>query len=286
VPGSIVYDRTKTVVRRHVAPRQAVPLHPQAAAFAEHYGFSIDVLAAYRPTGKGRVERQVLIARDHVLAGRSFSGLGELDEAFARWVPLRRGQVHRTHGEVIGHRAVRDHAALGPLPTRALWVSESHLRRVGRDSMISFEGSSYSVAARAGDRRPTKAGQRVEVRLESEQLVVRRLPVDSPDGTALELARHPRATERGQLIVDPAHWAELPDGHTRATSVAAAEPHEPEHRAADSAPVVRVEAWPGFGVEVVHRPLADYDALSGLRPPPPPPPTPPQGHEPPFVGGA
>ncbi|MGI9157116.1 MAG: IS21 family transposase [Marmoricola sp.] len=34
VPGSIVYDRTKTVVRRHVAPRQAVPLHPQAAAFA------------------------------------------------------------------------------------------------------------------------------------------------------------------------------------------------------------------------------------------------------------
>src|SRR4051794_29823042 len=28
VPGSIVYDRTKTVVRRHVAPGQAVPLHP------------------------------------------------------------------------------------------------------------------------------------------------------------------------------------------------------------------------------------------------------------------
>jgi hypothetical protein len=26
-------------------------------------------LAAYRPTGKGRVERQVTIVRDHVLAG-------------------------------------------------------------------------------------------------------------------------------------------------------------------------------------------------------------------------
>ena len=34
VPGSIVYDRTKTVVRRHVAPREAVPLHPEAAAFS------------------------------------------------------------------------------------------------------------------------------------------------------------------------------------------------------------------------------------------------------------
>jgi transposase len=38
VPGSIVYDRTKTVVRRHVAPGQAVPLHPEAVAFAGHYG--------------------------------------------------------------------------------------------------------------------------------------------------------------------------------------------------------------------------------------------------------
>ena len=34
VPGSIVYDRTKTVVRKHVAPGVAVPLHPEAAAFA------------------------------------------------------------------------------------------------------------------------------------------------------------------------------------------------------------------------------------------------------------
>jgi hypothetical protein len=27
---TIVYDRTKTVVRRHVAPGEAVPLHPEA----------------------------------------------------------------------------------------------------------------------------------------------------------------------------------------------------------------------------------------------------------------
>lgn len=270
VPAAIVYDRTKTVVRRHVAPRQAVPLHPQAAAFAAHYGFSIDVLAAYRPTGKGRVERQVLIAREHVLAGRMFTSLGELDAAFAAWVPTRRAQVHRTHGEVIGQRAARDHAALGTVPTHPLLVSESHLRRVGRDSMISFEGSSYSVVARAADGRATKAGQRVEVRLEATELVIRRLPTDSPTGTALELARHRRAQQRGQRIVDPAHWAELPDGHTRAVTV---EPTHATNEAAavadrpDPEPSVRVEARAGFGVEVVHRPLTDYDILAGLAPP-------------------
>ncbi|WP_435271485.1 hypothetical protein [Streptomyces sp. 1222.5] len=50
---------------------EAVPLHPEAVAFAGHYYFDIDVLAAYRPQGKGRGERQVGIVRDHVLAGPS-----------------------------------------------------------------------------------------------------------------------------------------------------------------------------------------------------------------------
>ena len=115
VPGTLVYDRTKTVIRRHVAPGLAVPLHPEAAAFADHYGFAIDVLAAYRPTGKGRVERQVNIVRNHVIAGRSFDSIRELDGAFDAWLPIRRSQVHRTHGQVIAVRAQADRAALrGP----------------------------------------------------------------------------------------------------------------------------------------------------------------------------
>jgi hypothetical protein len=52
LPSSIVYDRTETVIKRHVVPGEAVPLHPEAAAFAEHYGFIIDVLPAYRPPGR------------------------------------------------------------------------------------------------------------------------------------------------------------------------------------------------------------------------------------------
>ena len=132
VPGSVVYDRTKTVVRRHVAPGAAVPLHPEAAAFAEHYGFTIDVLAAYRPTGKGRVERQVAISREHVIAGRSFDSLTDLDAAFATWLPIRRAQVHRTHGQVISVRAASDRAALQPLPAHPYLVADRYLRRVGR----------------------------------------------------------------------------------------------------------------------------------------------------------
>jgi transposase len=131
VPGSIVYDRIKTVIRRHVAPSVAVPLHPETAAFAGHYGFSNDVLAAYRPSGKGRVERQVSIVRDHVIAGRRFDSITDLDGAFNSWMPIRRAQTHRTHGQVIATRAEVDRAALSPLPAEPYLVADKHLRRVG-----------------------------------------------------------------------------------------------------------------------------------------------------------
>ena len=224
VPGAIVYDRTKTVIKRHVAPGQAVPLHPQAAAFAEHYGFTIDPLAAYRPTGKGRVERQVLIVREHVLAGRTFNSLNELDGTFGQWLTIRRSQVHRTHGEVISVRAERDRAALQPLPAMPYLVTDRHLRRVGKDCLVSFEASLYSVPARR-----VRAGQRVEVRASPDTVTLHALrgsgfgaqgaPGSTP--SSMVLAVHARAVVRGTWVVDPTHWDGLPDGHTRSTVVEA-----------------------------------------------------------------
>jgi transposase len=260
VPATIVYDRTKTVVKRHVAPGRAVPLHPEAAAFAGHYGFVIDVLAAYRPTGKGRVERQVDIGREHVLSGRRFDSLAEMDAAFSAWVPIRRAQVHRTHGEVIGVRAVVDHAALGPLPEVPYLVADQHIRRVGKDCLVSFEASLYSVPARA-----IRVGQHVVVRAGVDTLSITALPVD---GGGL-LAVHPRARERGQWVVDQSHWDGLPDGRGRATildpppdpfgprlaGAAAAQPPSP------LAALLTVN--PATSAPVARRSLLDYERAAG-----------------------
>ena len=265
------------MVKRHVAPREAVPLHPEAAAFAAHYGFVIDVLAAYRPTGKGRVERQVAIVRDHVLVGRTFGSVAELDAAFAAWVPIRRGQVHRTHGELIGVRAAADHAALRPLPELPYLVCERHLRRVGRDCLISFAGSHYSVPARAADGRPARAGQRVELRVSADTVTIHRLAID---GEPIVLAAHPRATHRGSLIVDPAHWDGLPDGHTRAVTIdpvtsdpVTSEPPAspataPTTTGAQADPLAALlTSRPAAATAVAHRPLLAYDAAAGLTQP-------------------
>ena len=282
VPGSIVYDRTKTVIKRHVAPGKAVPLHPEAAAFADHYGFVIDPLAAYRPTGKGRVERQVLIVREHVLAGRSFHSLAELDGTFARWLLIRRAQVHRTHGEVISVRAERDRAALAPLPELPYLVTERHLRRVGKDCLVSFEASLYSVPARR-----VRAGQHVEVRASPDTITLHALPgrgsgprnpattaADSLSSDSSLLAVHGRAAVRGTWVVDPTHWDGLPDGHTRATIV------EQPQRGGDPLPACVAdpdEHSPGpnpleallirstlAAIPVAKRALTAYDNAAGL----------------------
>lgn len=253
VPGSIVYDRVKTVVRRHVAPGLAVPLHPAAAAFAGHYGFTIDVLAAYRPTGKGRVERQVTIVRDHVLSGRSFDTIAQLDAAFTDWHAIRLTQIHRTHGEVIGVRAARDRAALTPPPAAPYLVTDSHLRRVGKDCLVSFNASLYSVPAKR-----IRAGQRVELRVDAGVVAIHAL-----DGTLL--ASHPRSTARGSWVVQASHYDGLPDGHTRATVI-----DLPRRQPSPPEPVGSIEPLAALlthrrlaAVDVATRPLADYAALEG-----------------------
>jgi transposase len=261
VPQVIVYDRTKTVVRRHVGRGQATPLHPEAVAFASHYDFTIWLAAAYRAQTKGRVERQVEIVRSHVLAGRGFAALGELDAAFAAWLPIRRAQVHRTHGEVIAVRAERDRAALRPLPEQPYVVCDRHTRRVGKDALVSFAASHYSVPWRR-----VRPGARVELRVTPTQVAIWSL------GRQQQLlATHPRATQRGGWVVDPTHWDGLPNR-------ADIQPLPPCADDCELAPPPLLEpgqlelpgiaGWtqlPAARVLVAHRTLATYDHAGGLR---------------------
>ncbi|MFE2515530.1 IS21 family transposase [Streptomyces mirabilis] len=260
-PMTIVYDRTKTVVRRHVAPGEAVPLHPEAVAFAGHYDFDIDVLAAYRPQGKGRVERQVLIVRDHVLAGRAFSSIEEMDAAFAAWVPLRRAKVHGTHGEIIGHRAVRDHMALRPLPKTPYVVAQRHLRHVGKDCLVAFDANLYSVPARK-----VRPRQLVEIRATKSQVTLHSA-VPGASGETL-LAAHPRAVGRGARIVDESHWDGLPTGAGRRTTTGDGPPPRRDQPLGPEAGSLQalLNRAAAASVEVGRRPLSVYDELTGTRP--------------------
>jgi len=244
VPAGILYDRTKTVVKRHVGVGEEVPLHPEALVFAAHYGFAIHVAAAYRPQTKGRVERQVSIVREHVLRGRNFDSVAAMDTAFMDWLPLRRSQVHRTHGEVISVRATRDRAALSPVPASPYDVTERHLRRVAKDCLISFEGSLYSLPWREV-RRP----MRVEVRVNAHQVRLHRVGGDNE-----LLATHERSRIKGAWVVDESHWDGLPAGSASAASNEVIAPIKEEA-------TLMASRSRNAGVLVHHRDLSFYDRV-------------------------
>ncbi|MFD7533532.1 DUF6924 domain-containing protein [Streptomyces sp. NPDC059849] len=220
------------------------------------------VLAAYRPQGKGRVERQVLIVRDHVLAGRAFSSVEEMDAAFAAWVPQRRAQIHKTHREVIGHRAARDHAALKPLPPAPFLVAERHLRPVGKDCLVAFGGNLYSVPARK-----VRPRQLVEIRATKSQVMLHSTVADASGETLL--AMHPRAVGRGVRVVEEQHWDGLPTGKGRRTTTGDVLPRPRHDRplGEESGPLqALLNRAAATRVEVGRRPLSVYDELTGTRP--------------------
>lgn len=238
VPAEVVYDRTKTVVRRHVGRGEPVELHPEAVAFAAHYGFTPRVCWPERPQSKGRVERVVSLTREKVTAGRELITLEDYQAAWWEWLPHRRAQVHRTHGEVIAARAETDRGALQPLPEQLYLVTERHLRVVGKDALVSFEASLYSVPWTE-----VLPRQRLELRVTPGEVAIWTLGAEPR-----LLARHARARARGSWVVCEAHWDGLPDGRGPHTGPAAPLP-EPlaedqlagllAHLAAAAVPVAR-----------------------------------------------
>jgi transposase len=241
VPASILYDRTKTVVRRHVGRDEATPLHPEAVASADHYGFVIRLCAPRRPQSKGRVERMVDITRRHVLAGRTFTSLAQMQAAWEAWLSTWRARTHRTHGEVIAVRGDRDRAALGAVPATPYVVCDRHIRTVGKDALIHFDASVYSVPWRL-----VRPRQKVELRVTRDTVAVWTL-----GGDAHQLTIHARARVKGSWVIDEAHWDGLP-GHTH--------PHAGPTTAPDMVPTS--DATPSWAaVEVARRPLADYDLI-------------------------
>lgn len=177
-------------------------------------------------------------------------------------MPQRRAQIHKTHREVIGLRAARDHAALKTLPPAPYLVAERHLRPVGKDCLIAFGGNLYSVPARK-----VRPRQLVEIRATKSQVMLHSTVPDSGGETLL--AMHPRAVGRGVRVVEEQHWDGLPTGKNRRTTTGEV-PVQPRHHrplGEEAGPLqALLNRAAATQVEVGRRPLSVYDELTGTRP--------------------
>jgi hypothetical protein len=168
--------------------------------------------------------------------------------------------VHRTHGEVIAVRAERDRAALSPLPDQPYVVCDRHTRRVGKDALISFQASHYSVPWRR-----VRPGSRVELRVTPAEVAIWSL------GPSQQLlVTHPRAAGRGGWVVDQAHWDGLPnraDSQPLPPCTADCELTPPAAPEPGQLQLPGIGGWassPAARVLVAQRRLAVYDQLAGV----------------------
>ncbi|WP_420846826.1 Mu transposase domain-containing protein, partial [Microvirga tunisiensis] len=153
----------------------------------------IDACPPRQPQCKGKVERRV---RDQRLAinpyGRPFVSLAELQQwTDARIEILSHERRCPATGSTVAEAWADEVARLTRLPeTLPEPFDLVATRRVGLDSLVSFEGRQYSVPFRL-------IGQRVEVRGTAGQIQILK---------ACEVvATHPRGTP-ARLLIDQAHY--------------------------------------------------------------------------------
>ncbi|GAA3113354.1 hypothetical protein GCM10010449_39470 [Streptomyces rectiviolaceus] len=130
----------------------------------------------------------------------------KLDSAVNAWVPLRRAKVHGPHGEVTGHRVIRDHKALRPLRAMPSAVTQRHLSYVGTDCLVTFDANLYSAPARRvrprqlADIRATKPQITLHSTAPDTREAQLRVACDSAPTSALRFRHEIWGPTRGGLV--------------------------------------------------------------------------------------
>jgi transposase len=181
VAATCLYDNMKVVVSGYDGDEPVY--NPRFLAFAAHYGFRPVACRPRRPQTKGKVERPFGYVESSLLGGRTFRGLGHLNETAAWWLAeVADVRVHRQTRARPVDRHAEERPHLLPLPARPYDASEVVYRTVDAEGFVVYRQNFYSAPWRL-------IGQSVAVRVTEDGLVIH-------DRAFAEAARHrlfPRA---------------------------------------------------------------------------------------------
>lgn len=184
-----LYDNLRSVVLAHVG--REVRLNPRFLDFARHYSFVPVACNPYRPNEKGRVENAVRFLKRGFLEGREITDLERLNRQVSRWLAdVANVRIHRTTKKRPIDLLEEERPLLWPLPVKSYDTRVVKAVKASPMCRVRFEGSTYSTP-------PTFAGRELTLKASDAEV--------SLYAKGEEVARHLRATARGQDIVDPAH---------------------------------------------------------------------------------
>lgn len=195
VPRSIITDNLKAAVTKVAAKGIPAEVQKQYAAFAQHYGTAILPARAYHARDKAAVENAVHIVQEHILVHldkQVFHSLGEINAAIIPLLAALNDKPMQTYvcsrrerWNTLGRRAF---SALPPTAYEFVqWASE---QKVPRHCHVTSQKTRYSVPH-------ALCAQYVDVRTTQAFVDIYH--------KGKRVARHPRKSEPGRYITDPAH---------------------------------------------------------------------------------
>jgi len=164
VAASCLYDNMKVVVSGYDGDEPVY--NPRFLAFAAHYGFRPLACRPRRPQTKGKVERPFDYVETSLLGGRTFRGLGHLNETAAWWLEgVADVRVHRQTKARPIDRHAEERPHLIPLPAQPFDTSEVIYRTVDAEGFVVYRQNFYSAPWRL-------IGQVVAVRVSEDRLTI------------------------------------------------------------------------------------------------------------------
>jgi transposase len=192
VTRTLLVDNAGALVIRNDRQRRIVTLTSGFEAFCRDWGVQARACAPYRAQTKGKTESGVGYVKGNALAARRFSSLEELQAHLLDWSLKADERIHGTTGKKPREEFEKEKALLRALPERNVVIpSRRLLRRVASDALVDVDTARYSVPHRL-------VKENLEVLVLEEQVVIFR-------GTE-EVARHRRAKEPRERVIDSRHY--------------------------------------------------------------------------------
>lgn len=195
VPREILYDNLKSVVLDRAGDH--IRFHPRILDLAGYYHFAPKPCAPYRGNEKGKVERQIQYLRHSFFAARRYSSVEDLNAQLARWISeiahVRRAPGH-ADGRAVGALLVDEQPRLLAMPEHPMPCGRISGVASGKTPYVRFDLNDYSIPHTLVKKPLTLVAEEQTVRLLDGDTVV---------------ARHARSYDRGKVIEEPAHIAEL-----------------------------------------------------------------------------
>lgn len=240
VPREILYDRMRNVYlkRLHGKPQFTQGLQ----GLAVHYGFTPRVAPAYAPWVKGKVERPMHFVREDFWRGYPFVSLPQANADLQAWLAETAERVHGTTRQVVRAMFAREQPTLLALPPTPCDVSLRLTREVRKDCRISVEGNYYLVSHRVVGKTVTVRLHHTTLRIYDDATLLATYAVPAGPGHVVGDAAAIYAALKADRALNARKYAHPQPGKAKAT-ISPTAPRNP--------------------VEVVQRPLVEYDQLGG-----------------------